>query len=48
MFEVREIIARCKDFLITLLPERKYDGDVYVLSGSGTVTHDMQPGSHEA
>ena len=39
--EVREILARCKDFVNTVFkPEPKYLGDVIPVSGDGDITND--------
>ncbi|MBE7030518.1 MAG: SanA protein [Ruminococcaceae bacterium] len=40
-FEQREILARCKDFLITILkPKPTYLGEVIPVSGDGNITND--------
>jgi vancomycin permeability regulator SanA len=40
--EVREILARCKDFVTTILkPEPKYMGEAIPISGNGDVTNDF-------
>lgn len=41
VYDLREILARCKDFVMTILkPEPTYLGEVIPISGSGDATND--------